>query len=178
MATLSSVIFQQGALNPAGTKTRIYFALHSDILTFPTLPTTGTFAQVATIDNPYIMKPTKRFWEIYVTLEKGKADVKLVGERDGRSFETILSGMYPDLDAMILGLMKTIANENVAVIWEDQKGRLWTIGFDSEVPAELVVGEATSGEKIADSKGMKLDFRGIGDAIYAYDAAIPLTPAA
>lgn len=178
MATLSSVIFQQGALNPAGTKTRIAFAVHSDILSFPELPgNTGSLEAIATIDNPYIMNTGKRFWEIYVTLEKGKGDLKVVGERDGKSFEAMVSGKYPDVDAQILGLLKAITNENVAVIWEDQKGRFWTIGFDPDVPAELVTGEGTTGEKIADSKGVTITFRGIGDAIYAYDAAIPLTPA-
>lgn len=179
MPGLSNVLFQQGMLNPAGTKTKLYVALHSDILQFPPLPAqNGELHEISTITSKFVMKPTKKFHELYITLEKGLAGIKLVGDRDGKSFESMVSGNYPDLDAQILGFLKVAANENLAVIWKDQKNRTCVIGFDPEVPADLITGDGTTGEKISDAKGMKLEFRNIGDSFYFYDAYIPVTAAA
>lgn len=177
-AVLGNVQFNRGALNPAGTKTIIYFALHSDVQTFPTLPDgSGAFDANATIDTAFVMKTGKRFWEMYITLETGKIEQKLVGERDGKSYEVMISGNYPDMDPTVVGFLKACANENLAVVVKDQKGRLWAIGYDRDVPAEVTVGDGTTGEKIADRKGVSVTFRGIGDGLYLYDAAVPLSPA-
>ena len=178
MATLGSVNFNRGNLNIAGLKTKVYWALHSDVQTFPPVPdNSGAFDVNATIDTAYVMKTGKRFWELYITQEKGKAEFKLVGERDGKSFETILSGNYPDLDATVMGFLRATANENIAIIWPDAKGRLWTHGYDPDLPVEVTTADGTTGEKTSDGKGLMISFRGIGDIAMLYDAAVPLTPA-
>lgn len=176
-ATLGSVDWSNAGVNPAGLKTKVYFCPHNDIATFPALPTTGTLAEYATLGDPYVCKTGKRFFWIYITMKTGEFVPKMSGDPDHQAFENEISGNYPDVDATIMGLLRSSANENFAIIFEDLKGRKWTIGYDPNMPAKIKMADGKTGKNPTDTKGVNITFEHSGDSAFLYDEAVPLTPA-
>ena len=76
--------------NMGGIPQLVYFALQSDVLSWPTPPTTDTenitMEKMGALVGDIKMKVGKKMNSFYITDDEGKLDFEGVGEKDGKSF--------------------------------------------------------------------------------------------
>lgn len=157
------IVYPQGRYNPAGL-TRVLYAFTEDILSMQVMPdpeTTLTFSELVEMNEAIVMKPGKKFSELYCTLEEGEIKSKQVGPRDGKGFENEVEISFPGNDALLLGFQAQCANRTLVKLVLEKNGK-WRVVGNINDPAYLDNGEYTSGKKIADGRATKLMFKSSG----------------
>lgn len=166
--------------NMGGVCQEIFFALHSDVLTFPTKPVTpASLDENAVLTGDLIMKTGKRMFKLYISDDSGELKIEPVGETDGRSFVMHLTFFHPGMQKTILGFMNSTKNENLVFIAQDSEGQKYLLG-DALRPAIFQGspdGNGTSKET-AGRKGMSFEFTYKTGNVYVYQGSVPLTIAA
>jgi hypothetical protein len=184
MAVLQSVETVSGGDNDAGLKRKFYFALHKDVLTWPSLAATPTtYAEKTTYTTPFVMKSTKRFWEIDLTTNKDNGlDSESAGSVGSLSSINKLRGLSARISPAIVGWIEEHKNDELVFIVEELDGQLKVVG-DEGLPAMFESFMVQGGGKVGDDKQATFAITGPGRIAKYYGTvavplAIPLTPAA
>ena len=144
--------------NTSGVKA-IYMAMHSDVATFPALPSVrANFADFAELEGNIVMLEGKTFKKIFVSKDMGELKYKPQGKTGSRSFRSSLSIFHPGLKAKLLGMVASMMNSEffLAVLLEN--GDVHIMG-DKYRGAEFSEDtELTSGKEITSENGGNLGF--------------------
>lgn len=163
----NDLLFTPGQDNLAGVVGEAYICPSANIASVPALAAAGglTTAAVAITNTT-----GNKFFRIYMTDETGKIESKVVGERDGKAFETIFSMKFPGDDAAVAMFLRDWANTPSVLIVKDAKTGLFKlIGVSNldkastvlslTIPAYFDAGDLSSGAKRADSRGVNLSWK-------------------
>jgi hypothetical protein len=159
----TDIKYPQGRYNPSGV-TRVLYAFTEDILTMPVMPdpeTAATFPELIEMDTAIVMKPGKKFSELYCTLEEGELKSKQVGPRDGKGKENEMGISFPGNDALFLGFEAQCANRTLVFLVLEKNGK-WRVFGSLEDPAYSNTSDYTSGKKIADGRATVMMFTSSG----------------
>lgn len=166
--------------NMGGIGEKVYWALHDDVLTWPTLPSVedaDDYEELMTYVGDFVMKTGKCFFEAYNTLDSGGLDDKMQGGLDCHSFKHELAFSNPGMKKKLMGFMRSCANENLVFIIKDAEGQMRVVG-NEQFAAKPEKMDGTTGKGAADSKKADLTFFGYGNGpAPVYEGTIPLTPA-
>ena len=176
---IENVLWANGQNNDAGITMKAYYCLWSDIATFPAvdIATAATdFADMATITSPIVFKPTKAWKEIYATLEKGKLDCEMVGERDGKAFRNTATLSHPGNAPAAMGWAEFMKNSHAVLLVQELDGN-WRLVGNNILPAQISTLTTTTGDAIDSAKGMMIEVQSIGRIAPRYTGAITTTPA-
>lgn len=158
--------------NMGGISQKIYIGKYSDVLTWPTAPSSpATLEANGAWTGDLVMTTGTRLFEMYVTDDKGGLNYELVGEMDGKSFKQTLKVSHPGLQAKILGFVNAIKNDNVVVIVVDADGEKWLMG-DSLRPCTIATGNGGTGDNTEGYKGNNLEFVYKSTKVLRYTGAI------
>lgn len=172
---LDDLIWPNGRDNDGGIASEHYYALIDDVATWPTVPANPlNFADKATLLGNFVMKPGKTFKRIYCTLEKGELSSTQVGERDGKSYETMGTLHFPGNSAELLGFLEHLKNSNILLVVRELMGTFRVLG-GQYLPANIESSEVKTGMAVADLKGATFTIRSIGRIAPIYNGTIPLT---
>lgn len=160
--------------NMGGTAQILYFASVQDILTWPT-PAVAPANQFV-MTTPFIMKSTKKFFQLYTTIDTSELEIGGNGDIDGRSFKPSLKLHYPGFSDDAVLFMNTIKNDKLALIIPLADGSMFQMGSDKffAYANPSFKSTTTSGK----GKGFDIEIMSWQPNILKYAAAIPLTPAA
>lgn len=184
---MNDLLFTQGQDNLSGLVDKLWISPADDILTLPALAAATSLVTAAT---DIVMKPTKKFAQLYITDETGKVETKSVGERDGKGRETMLSGRYPALGAALEDFIRSCQNTPSVLIYRlARNGKLYMIGVSQldqastalslAIAAYFETGDSSSGEKRPDQNGALLTWKfTAGHGPIEYAGTVPLTPGA
>lgn len=180
------LLFTPGQDNLAGLAGEAYFCPSADIATLPALTAA---ASLITAAANITCIATKKFQRIYFTDETGKLEVKSVGERDGKAREAVFTCKFPGDDAAVANAISDWQNTPGVLIIKDAKtGEFKLLGvtrlnkastvLSKDIPAYFETGDASSGEKRPDSRGVMLSwkFTCAHDPI-TYKGTVPLVAA-
>lgn len=180
----ADLLFTAGQDNLAGLVGEAYICPTDDILSVPALASAGGLTTAATA---IVNKTGKLFFRIYMTDETGKAETKMVGERDGRAFETTLTLKHPSDAAAVAQFIRDWANTPCVIIYKDAKTGLYKLlgvaNLDKSsttlsiaIPAYFDNGDANSGEKRSDSRGVVMSWKfTCAHPPITYASTVPLT---
>jgi len=165
------VPYGQGQDNMGGLVGSIYFVPMDDV--DKTTPLTLE-ADGVTISGNIVLAALKKFIAIYHTRGTGKILSNLVGERDGRSFESMFEFKFPADTPEIFSFLRQVANTPGILIAKDPQGKYRVLGltvvkdtdgttdivsFDFPSYLESAPGDTGYG---ADAKGHTLTFKSEG----------------
>lgn len=146
------------ANNASGVKA-LYMAMHTDVATFPKLPTTRTeFADFAELEGNIVMVEGKLFKKIYVSKDMGELKYKPQGKTGSRSFRASLFIFHPGLKAKLLGMVGAMMNSEffLAVLLENEDVHILGDKYRGAEFSEDT--ELTSGKEITSDNGGNLGF--------------------
>lgn len=179
------IVYPQGRFNPGGLQGEVYYAFEEDIQSWPAAlvnidtETAVEFADLVTVPaaDPFVLKATKSFKKLYVTLETGELKFSLIGPRDSKAFSNSMEISYPSNDAEILGFIASSANRRLVFLVKETNGRIKVLGTPG-FPAQLETVEGTTGKLVEDGNVAVQTYLS-KSAIPApiYKAPIPLDPA-
>jgi hypothetical protein len=165
--------------NIAGTAQGHFFAKYVDFYRLPKPPATpSTLAEIVTITADFVFYFGKKWYQMYSTLDTGRVSDKMVGEDDGKSFESSFEWTFPGTEAEALGLVSLFKNYRMIFIAREGNGKMRLIGSDL-FPARLTIAEVDTGLKTSERKGIKLKVESRGPTpapIVSDDVVISLTP--
>jgi hypothetical protein len=180
---MNDLLFTQGQDNLAGLIGELYLVPAEDVTTIPAL----TAANSGVTAGDIVLAAGKKFSRVYFTDETGKVEVKPVGERDGKGFETLITARYPKLGTALYDFLRQVRNTPVVIIFKmANDGKKYLMGisqFDiastalsKDIPAYFETGDATSGEKRPDQNGALLGWKFTSNhGPIEYGGAIDLT---
>jgi hypothetical protein len=139
-----------GGANMGGIPQYVEYALHSDVVQWPTVSSGSSLDDSATLSGALMLKQGVNFNRIYITDDTGELELEPVGEKDGKSFVMHLRFFHPGLQKKILGFINSTKNENLIFIVPDNNGNRYIMGaplrpatFDSS-PDGVGTGKETS----------------------------------
>ena len=166
--------------NMAGIGTTFYWALANDVKIWPTIPTMGNaadFEGLAKLTGNFIMKPGKRFFSGYSTLDTGELVDTMQGGLDCHSYKNEFSISHPGMKKKLIGFMRATQNENLVFAIKDAEGQIRVVGSE-QFPASPDKGTGSTGKGAADSKKADLSFFSYNNGpAPVYEGTIPLTVA-
>jgi hypothetical protein len=175
---IESVLNTTGGNNDAGLKRTVYFALASDVLTWPTkeaAPTTYEDLVLAT--GAFAMKSTKRFWEFEADVRKNKITSESAGERGSKSAINKLEVVRSRISASVLGFLEQHKNDELVFIVEELNGELRVLGAE-DLPATIESFTINGGADVSDDRNVSFTAEAVGRLPMVYTGqTIPLTPA-
>lgn len=165
--------------NMGGISQQVFFGLHSDVLTWPTKPTSAaTLEANGALVGDLVMKPGKSLYSLYLTDDTGEFRVEPVGEVDGKSFVEHLTLFHPGLRAKILGFINATKNENLVFVVPDNNGAKFIMGDETRAAKFEGPGDGQgTGKETAARRGMGMEFTFKTANLYEYTGNIPLTEA-
>ena len=174
---LQDLIWPNGQDNDGGVGSEHYYALIDDVRTWPVIaPTPTNFTGKVTLTGSFVMKPGKKFQKIYCTLEKGMIASTQVGERDGKSYETIATLHFPGNTPEMIGFLEHLKNSNIVLVVRELMGTQRVLG-SQYLPANIETSAVTTGTAVADLKGATFTVRSIGRIAPIFTGSVPLEPA-
>lgn len=163
--------------NMGGIPQVVYFATHTDVLSWPTIPTAETegitLEKMGELVGDVKMKTGKKMHSFYVTDDEGKLDVEGVGEKDGKSFVMKLRIYNPGLQSKLLGFINLSKNENMVFLVPDNNGNYFLLGDALRAATMDSVDGMTTGQKTEERPGAGLVFAYKTANVYRYTGAIP-----
>ncbi len=111
---LNDLLWTQGNDNLAGVVGEVWACPSDDIATPPVL-TAAT--SLSTTSTSIVCKSTKKFARIYFTDETAKYEPKMIGERDGKGRESMISGRYPALGVELEDFCRQWQNTPAVIIF-------------------------------------------------------------
>ena len=163
---MNDLLFTQGQDNLAGIIGEIYLVPVEDVDTIPALTAASSLVTAGNI----VLDAGKAWSRLYFTDETGKLDLKVVGERDGKGIEAMLSVRYPKLSTALFNWVRSIQNTPCLVAYKMANSGKWYImgltQFDvtnTELTADIPVyfdnAEISTGEKRPDQNGALLSWK-------------------
>lgn len=176
--TMSNITKSAGD-NIGGTTGTGYIA---EISTFTTITepveysAATSFTELAENDTPFVFATGGRFYECYITPNKGKLDYKEQGEEDGKSYKPEGEIFVPGDDIATMGFLTWMKNNKFILLKKMANKRVHQIGT-KDAPCTLV-GEWTSATNSSGVKGSTIKYStAYASGPIIYTAAISLTPA-
>lgn len=172
----ADLTWSDGAKNMGGLKTIGYYALISDIETFPELPTNpSSAAEEVTLDGSFVMKAGKYFHKLYTTMETSEIKDEVQGEIDGQSFKHSAEIFFPGTSTEALAFAANVNNSSMVFVFQEASGTNWrvigSVAFPARCKASFTTGKAT-----ADRKGMTMEIFSYGyTPAPLYDGVITLS---
>lgn len=164
--------------NMGGIPQVVYYAKHSDVLSFPTIPSASgqtTLEKMGELIGDLQMKSNKTLHRLYVTDDEGKLDFESVGEKDGKSFVMKLRIYQPGLQCKLLGFINLAKNDSLVFIVPDNNGNFFLLGDTSRAACLDSIDGMTTGQKTEERSGVGLIFAYKTPNIYRYVGEIPIT---
>lgn len=175
--TMSNITKSAGD-NIGGTTGTGYIA---EISTFTTITepvdylSATTFTELAENDTAFVFATGGRFYEVYITPNKGKLDYKEQGEEDGKSYKPEGEIFVPGDDIATMGFLGWMKNQKFIILKKMANKRVHQIGT-KDAPATLV-GEWTSATNSSGVKGSTIKYStAYASTPIIYTQAIQLTP--
>ena len=163
--------------NMGGIPQLVYFALQSDVLSWPTPPTTDTenitMEKMGALVGDIKMKVGKKMNSFYITDDEGKLDFEGVGEKDWKSFIMKLSIYNPGLQSKLLGFINLAKNENLVFIAPDNNGNNFLLGDALRGAILDSIDGMTTGQKTEERPGAGMIFSYKTANICQYTGTIP-----
>ena len=163
--------------NMGGIPQLVYFALQSDVLSWPTPPTTDTenitMEKMGALVGDIKMKVGKKMNSFYITDDEGKLDFEGVGEKDGKSFIMKLRIYNPGLQSKLLGFINLAKNENLVFIAPDNNGNNFLLGDALRGAILDSIDGMTTGQKTEERPGAGMIFSYKTANICQYTGTIP-----
>ena len=180
MGTFSDLLHQDGEDNIAGMAQGHYIAPWDKINNFPRT-NGGTADGDSVVWNTGIwgFETGECFTRLYSTLDSAEVQDKMVGEADGKSYETTFEFTYPGSKKEALEAVSEWKNRGCVIIAVEANGQKRVIG-NPLFRATLKDGSFKSGKKTSDGKKTTIIFetRGLTPAPILDDSVnIPITPA-
>ncbi len=177
MPDFGDLLWPNGSDNIGGTQVTHYYAPLSQIISLPVPPIpAASLDEMVTIDDNIVFFTGYKFHQMYSTLDTGRVQDKLVGETDGKSFESSFEWFFPGTLARALALITKFANSNMIFIAVEANGQNRIIG-SRKFPAKLTLADVDTGGKTSDRKGVKLKVESRGNTpAPIYTGIISLTP--
>lgn len=146
--------------NPGGIWDNVYFAPKSDFAEFATKPPHTEDRVFATMSKLIVgtdrLKPGKKLYKLYTTLEKGGLTAERQGEMDGISHKVSLKLFNPGLTSEGLAIIETPNQDWIFYVRTgEQMFRVGSKAFAAKLAAEGTVG---TGDSVASLKGNELTF--------------------
>ena len=153
--------WEQGKQNMAGLIGDIYFVPIEDVddTLLPAVTGVGELSISANIT----LKATKKFFKIYHTSETGKVESNSVGERDGKSVESMLEFFHPGNSEEVAKFKRQVLNTNGLWLYEDTDGNFRILGLSVLDPgatatslalkASVEAGNTTTGDQRGSQRG-------------------------
>jgi hypothetical protein len=169
--------------NMGGTTTKFYYALASDVLTWPTLPDLDEATDIddlQVLTGSLAMKEGKKFFTGYMTPDTGAVTSNDQGEVDGVSQKHVFKLFHPKMAARLLGFIRATNNQGMVFVVPDANGTHFMIGNEQFPALKDPSGEAGTGEGTAGRNGATLSFFSYGKGpvpILPDTITVPLTPA-
>lgn len=149
-----------GGENPAGMSRRFYYARIKDIQVLPKLKKLDdaqNLEEAGMITGDIVMKPGKSFKVMEIAMNSGGLNSSEQGELKSKSASNTFTVRYPYITAQVIGLKRSLRNDDLVLILEERSGQKRLFG-DSIYPAQLSTGETATGAATADPKGNNLTF--------------------
>ena len=167
-----------GIENMGGFTSVAYLGFIPEIATFPTrnaAPTTPT--EAITLTGAFVMKPEKKFIEVYVTPGTFDASAENQGETDAKSFHIKGELFYPGTQADCLAFCRMINNNRAVLIGTNPNtGERYCWG-EQHLPVTFKP-KVTWGKGPADRRGATIEWECDSfSPAWIYSGALPLSPA-
>lgn len=174
---LADLLHADGADNMGGTLAKIFVAKVSDIVTHPAIiGSPATLSDYATAAGTFTMVAGKYFHEVYVTMDKNGLDDKLVGETDGKSFESVAEFVHPGNKAAVLGFAAYAKNTNLVLVIPDANGQQRIVG-NAALPAKVDQIDISTGKATADFRNCKFVVKTKGNSpAPVFAGTVPVAP--
>lgn len=177
MAEFEDLLWQDGQNNMGGIQSPVYYALHSEVTNWPTLPAASAdMTQAAKLSGDFQFQSGAGFRSLYTTLDTGVLRSEEQGEIDGVSYRLALELHYPGNQADALGFLAKVKNSNLVFVVYDAEGIARVVGSDA-FPAKRDPGvnPSTTGQATADRKGNTIGFFSYANTpAPIYEGAVPL----
>lgn len=170
------ILSGDGCANNGGLKVKAWYALWDDIDTFAAPPASPTgFADSATTATPFVMKATKYFRELHSDLEMSQFAGESAGAVNNLSAANKFTFKQAGTSPQLVGLLNSIKNKNLVVIFEDLAGNKRIVGSEA-LPAKLESFAENTGAKVADEKSVTFVVYAPGDLPLFYAGDVPVEP--
>jgi hypothetical protein len=178
MCTFASedILAGDGCANNGGLKVKAWYALYDDISVFATAPASPTgFADSATTSTGYTMKAAKYFRELHSDLEMSQFVGESAGSVNNLSAANKFTFKQAGTSKQLVGLLNSIKNKNLVVIFEDLAGNKRIVGSEA-LPAKLESFNESTGAKVADEKSVTFTVYAPGDLPLFLAQTVPVEP--
>lgn len=179
MPIFADLLHSDGEENIGGTAQEHYIAPWDKVTQWPTVVGTSTLGDGVTLEGSWGFASGECFTKLYSTLDTGEVQDKMVGESDGKSYESTFELFYPGSKAEALDLISRMKNRGCVLIAREATGKKRVLG-NSLFRAVMKEGSFKTGKKTSERKGTMIVFetRGYTPAPILPDSvSIPLTPA-
>jgi hypothetical protein len=169
--------------NMGGAWQDVYFAPAADFATFASTPSEDgdrTFAGMNMLSvGADSLKPGKKLFKAYNTLEKVSLDAEAQGEVDGMSYKIVLKMFTPGLTSTALAMLK-IPNQNW-IFYVRSGNQMFRVGGPMFAAKKAPAGKVGTGEKTSSAKGVEMEFNtyedGFAPEVVDIDAILAMTNA-
>ncbi len=152
MCLLDDITWDACAKNPGGMYDESYFGEIADVETWPVVDDTpAAFGDDVVTTGDIEMLTGKRMYKLYTTQDTSEVVDTLVGEVDGKSWETTYDCFTPGTHKEVLAIAATFANGNWFFVPRERGGNFRIVGGPGR-PAKLVEGSIRTAK---DAKGRK-----------------------
>jgi hypothetical protein len=164
--------------NMGGIAQTFFLARWADVLTWPTKAVApATFGELGALVGNIVMKTGKKFTTVYITDDTGEFKIEVVGERDGKSYISRLTGFMPGLNAEGLGFLNLVKNESLVLVAVDSQGRYFILGDALRAATFETMGEGGTGKETAARAGLGFEFSFKTNNVFVYPGTVPVTAA-
>ena len=119
-ATLASLDFKVGRVNPSGISPIAYFIAKEDIASWPVkkddIADAASLDKFANLDGDFVLVTGKKWLKVYCTQGKGKCTFEPFGETDSKMYNNKAELFFPDLDDNARAFATVAANGDFVFI--------------------------------------------------------------
>lgn len=152
MCLLGGLEWDACGKNPGGLYDGCWYGEIADVDTWPEpLAVPLVLGDGVVALDPIVMLATKKMYPLYTTQDTSEVSDEMVGEVDGKSFETFFEYFSPGTYAELLDLAATFANGNFFFVVRERGGNYRIIGGPGH-PAKM---DTSSIKTAKDAKGRK-----------------------
>jgi len=176
MSNFANILKTEGVNNTPGLKEIGYFALKSEIETFPVLPDSpGTPAEEVTLSGTFVMTAEKYFKKLFSTEGNAKVEGESQGEMDNETYLQKAHWVHPGTKAEALAYCKLAKLYDCVFIFVERDGERRVVGNTSW--RTKVKAADSTGDENTSKKGITIEVEttDVGPAPL-YNGAIPLDP--
>ncbi len=178
--TYAAITGNNGAENPGGIGTYVYYAPTSDFITIQqpaTLPAASTAAEAAEVTANHVFASGKKFHKFYCTQKKGKGSHDNTAEIDASGGFSNLDLFVPGVDPTVQGLLRKMkAEDGLVFLVPMADGKMLQLGI-TDFPAKLENFKFGTADNGGGVRGTDVKVTAFQMSPIIYSGTVQLTPA-